>query len=272
MATMEAISRCVSGLAVHKKTVVACRRRVPDGGQGEKAGKTFGTTTASLLAWLAWLGEWQLTRVALESTGVYWQPVWNIREGQGALLLVNARHLKTVPGRQTAVKDGEWSAPLLHYGLLRASVVPSPQVRQWRDFPRHRTQRIEQHTSVVNRRHKVLEDANSKLSTGLSDLRGVSGRRLLRALAAGESAPAVLGAMGDKRLQATPEARHESLRGKVHEHHRCMWETLRDQVDLLEQPLPRLDERIEAQMGPFAAAIHRLATIDGLDRRGAQNL
>jgi transposase len=272
MATMEAIYRCVSGLDVHKKTVVACRRRLHDGGQVEKEVKTFGTTTASLLALLAWLGEWQVTHVALESTGVYWKPVWNILEGQVELLLVNARHLKTVPGRKTDVKDCEWIAQLLQYGLLRASFVPSPQVRQWRDLTRHRTKLIDQHTSVVNRLHKVLEDANIKLSTVISDLMGVSGRRMLRALAAGESDPSVLSAMGDKRLQATPEALQESLRGKVHEHHRFMLETLLDQVDFLEQQLTRLDERIEAQMAPFEAAINRLDTIDGIDRRGAQNL
>ena len=272
MATMEAIYRCVSGLDVHKKTVVACRRRLHDGGQVEKEVKTFGTTTASLLALLAWLGEWQVTHVALESTGVYWKPVWNILEGQVELLLVNARHLKTVPGRKTDVKDCAWIAQLLQYGLLRASFVPSPQVRQWHDFTRHRTKRIDQHTSVVNRLHKVLEDANIKLRTVISDLMGVSGRRMRRALAAGESDPAVLGAMGDKRLQATPETLQERLRGKVQEHHRVMLETLLDQVDFLEQQLPRLDGRIEAQMGPFEAAINRLDTMDGIDRRGAQNL
>jgi transposase len=272
MATMEVIYQCVSGLDVHKKTVVACRRRLRDGGEVAKEVKTFGTTTSALLALREWLGEWQVTHVAMESTGGYWKPVWNILEGHVELLLVNARHLKTVPGRKTDVKDCEWIAQLMQYGLLRASFVPSPQVRQWRDLTRHRPKLIEQHTSGVNRLHKVLEDANIKLSTVSSALMGVSGRRMRRALAAGESDPAVLGAMGDKRLPATPEALQDSLRGQVQEHHRFMLETLLDQVDFLEQQITRLDSRIEAQMGPFEAAIPRLDPRDGIDRRGAQNL
>jgi transposase len=272
MDTMEVIYRCVSGLDVHKKTVVACRRRLREGGPVEKEVETFGTTTAELVALREWLGEWAVSHVAMESTGVYWKPIWSLLEGHVELLLVNARHLKTVPGRKTDVKDCEWIAQLLQYGLLKASFVPSPEVRQWRDLTRHRTKLTDQHTSVVNRLHKVLEDANIKLSTVISDILGVSGRRMLRALASGESDPSVLSALGDKRLQATPEELQASLLGQVHEHHRFMLETLLDQVEFLEQQLARLDERIEAQMRPFEAAINRLDTIDGIDRVGAQSV
>jgi transposase len=129
MDTMEVMYRCVSGLAVHKQSVVACRRRLLEGGKVDKEVKTFGTTTASLLALLDWLREWQVSHVAMESTGVYWKPIWNILEGHLDLLLVNARHLKTVPGRKTDVKDGEWIAQLMQYGLLKASCVPSPEIR-----------------------------------------------------------------------------------------------------------------------------------------------
>lgn len=272
MDTMEVIYRCVSGLDVHKKTVVACRRRLLENGKVEKEVKTFATTTASLLALLAWLREWQVSHVAMESTGVYWKPIWNMLEGHMELLLVNARHIKTVPGRKTDVKDCEWIAQLMQYGLLRASFVPSPEVRQWRDLTRHRTKLSDQHTAVVNRLHKVLEDANIKLSTVISDIMGASGRRMLRALADGESDPIALSAMGDKRLKATPEELQASLLGQVQEHHRFMLSTLLDQIDFLEQQMTRLDERIEAQMRPFESAIHRLDTIDGVDRWGAQCL
>lgn len=272
MDTMEAIYQCVSGLDVHKKTVVACRRRLTEGGKVEKEVKTFGTTTSSLLALLDWLREWGVSHVAMESTGVYWKPIWNILEGHMELLLVNARHLKTVPGRKTDVKDCEWIAQLMQYGLLKASFVPSPEIRQWRDLTRHRTKLTDQHTAVVNRLHKVLEDGNIKLSTVISDIMGVSGRRMLRALAAGESDPVVLSAMGDKRLKAPPQELQASLFGHVQEHHRFMLGTLLDQVDFLEQQIARLDERIEAQMRPFEAAINRLDTIDGIDRWGAQCL
>lgn len=272
MDTMEVIYRCVSGLDVHKQSVVACRRRLLEGGKVDQEVKTFGTTTASLLALLDWLREWQVSHVAMESTGVYWKPIWNILEGHMELLLVNARHLKTVPGRKTDVKDCEWIAQLMQYGLLKASFVPSPEIRQWRDLTRHRTKLTDQHTAVVNRLHKVLEDGNIKLSTVISDIMGVSGRRMLRALAAGESDPVVLSAMGDKRLKAPPQELQASLFGHVQEHHRFMLGTLLDQVDFLEQQIARLDERIEAQMRPFEAAINRLDTIDGIDRWGAQCL
>ncbi|ETW92018.1 MAG: hypothetical protein ETSY1_45650, partial [Candidatus Entotheonella factor] len=224
-----------------------------EGGQIEQEVKTFGTTTASLLALLDWLREWQVTHVAMESTGVYWKAIWNILEGHMALLLVNARHIKTVPGRKTDVKACQWIAQLMQYGLLKASFVPRPEVRQWRDLTRHRTKLIDQHTAVVNRLHKVLEDGNIKLSTVISDIMGVSGRRMLRALASGESDPQVLAALGDNRLRATPEALQESLLGHVQEHHRFMLETLLDQVEFLEQQIARLDDRLQEKMSPFEA-------------------
>ena len=150
MDTMEVIYRCVSGLDVHKKTVVACRRRLREGGPVEKEVETFGTTTAELVALREWLGEWAVSHVAMESTGVYWKPIWNLLEGHVELLLVNARHLKTVPGRKTDVKDCEWIAQLLQYGLLKASFVPSPEVRQWRDLTRHRTKLTDQPWTIMS--------------------------------------------------------------------------------------------------------------------------
>jgi transposase len=272
METMDVVYRNVCGLDVHKKTVVACRRRVHSGGKVEKEVKSFATTTAALQALLAWVGEWQISHVAMESTGVYWKPVWNVLEGHVELFLVNARHIKMVPGRTTDVKDCEWIAQLLQYGLLRASFVPSPEVRQWRDLTRHRTKLIDQHTAVVNRVHKTLEDANIKLGAVISDIMGVSGRRMLRAMAAGQEDAATLAALGHERLKATPAALQASLQGKITAHHRFMLETLLDQVEFLEQQLTRLDERIEECMRPFEAQITRPDSLDGVDRRGAQNL
>ena len=272
METMDVIYRSVCGLDVHKKTVVACRRRVQPGGKVEKEVQTFATTTAALLTLVAWMAEWQVSHAAMESTGVYWKPVWNILEGHVALLLVNARHLKIVPGRKTDVKDCEWIAQLLQYGLLRASFVPSPEVRQWRDLTRHRAKLVDQHTAVVNRVHKTLEDANIKLSTVISDLMGVSGRRMLRALAGGEEDVSVLAALGHERLRATPAALQASLQGKLSAHHRWMLTMLLEQVEFLEQQITRLDTHIEEQMRPFAEQLQRLDGIDGIDRRGAQNL
>lgn len=272
METMDVIYRSVCGLDVHKKTVVACRRRVQAGGKVEKAIKTFATTTTALGTLVAWMAEWQVSHAAMESTGVYWKPVWNILEGHVALFLVNARHLKIVPGRKTDVKDCEWIAQLLQYGLLRASFVPSPAVREWRDLTRHRAKLIDQHTAVVNRVHKTWEDANIKLSTVISDIMGVSGRRMLRAMALGEDDVSVLAALGHERLRATPAALQESLQGKLSAHHRFMLTTLFEQVDFLEQQIARLDAHLAEQMRPFEGQLTRLDSIDGLDRRGAQNL
>jgi transposase len=262
----------VGGLDVHKKNVVACRRRFTSRGRVKKEVATFGTTTPQLLALLGWLQEWDVTHVAMESTGVYWKPVWNILEGHVELLLVNARHVKTVPGRKTDVKDCEWIAQLMQYGLLRGSFVPSPQVRQWRDLTRHRIKLTGQRTSVVNRMHKVLEDANVKLSLVISDIVGVSGRRMLRAIVAGETDAVTLSQLGDPKLRASQEALQESLQGKLSEHHRFMLEGLLDQMAFLYAQITRVDARLEEQMRPFAEQIKRLDTIDGIDRVGAQSL
>ena len=197
MDALEAIYANVCGLDVHQKTVVACRRRFRAGGRLKKRSKPSRQRPRSCCRCLS---GWTSGRSAVwrcASTGVSWQPVWNILEGHVDLWLVNARHLKMVPGRKTDVKDGEWIAQLLQYGLLRASVVPSPDVRQWRDVTRHRAKLIDQHTSVVDRVHKTLEDANSKLSSVISDIRGVSGRRMLHALALGQDDVSALCALGD---------------------------------------------------------------------------
>jgi transposase len=272
MEKLEAIYERVCGLDVHKKSAVACRRRFTSSGRIEQDVATFGTTTPQVLALLGWLQEWDVTHVARESTGVYWQPVGHLLAGHVELLLVNARPLKTVPGRNTDVKDAAWIAQLLQYGLLRGSCVPSPDVRQWRAVTRHRSKLMGQRTSVVHRMHKVLEDANVQLSSVISDLTGVSGLRMLRAMVAGETAAEGLSQLGDPKLRASQDAWQESLQGKLTEHHRCMLEGLLEQVAFLEAQIVRVDGRLEEQRRPFEAQLTRLDTIDGIDRVGAQSL
>jgi transposase len=179
---MEAIYPCVAGLDVHQAVIVACRRRLLDDSQVESEVAKFGATTRELHRLGAWLAEWGVRQVAMESRGVLWQPVWNLLEGQFELRLVNAQHLKKVPGRKTDVTDAEWIAQCLQCGLLRASFVPNEQVRAWRDLTRQRTKLWDMRTAVVKGIHKVLEQANLKLATVATDVMGVSGRAMLTAL------------------------------------------------------------------------------------------
>src|SRR5215510_7381124 len=199
---MEAIYQSVGGLDVHEETVVACRRRLISDGQAELEIETFRTTSAGLRELLDWLKEWGVTHVAMESTGVYWIPVWNVLEGHFKLVLENAQHLKKVPGRKDDQIDAEWIAQCMQCGLLRGSFVPGAEVRQWRQLTRHRTKLVDQRTSVVNRIHSVLEQGNIKLSKVATDIMGVSGRAMITAMSKGESDPARLAAVAKGRLKA----------------------------------------------------------------------
>jgi transposase len=181
---MEKVYPYCAGLDVHKVTVVACRFSLDQAGRKQKESVTFGTTTAELLRLSDWLTAGQCTHVAMESTGEYWKPVWNILEGNFELLLVNAQHIKRVPGRKTDVQDAEWLAELLQHGLVTASFIPPRAQRERRDLTRQRTQLVRERAGVVNRRQKVLEDANLKVSAVLSDMTGLSGRAILDAIVA----------------------------------------------------------------------------------------
>jgi transposase len=269
---MEAIYECVAGLDVHQATVMACRRRFIGAGQVELEVKEFGTTTRGLRALAHWLGEWGVTHVAMESTGVLWQPVWNVLEGQFQLLLVNAQHIKKVPGRKTDVTDAEWIAQCLQCGLLRASFVPPEQVRQWRDLTRQRMKLLDQHTAVVNRIHKVLEQGNIKLSSVASDVMGVSGRAMLRALIEGQSDATQLAELARGRLRQKRAQLAESLDGQLSQHQRWLLERMLHQVEFLEQEIAAYDARVQELMRPFEATLERLDTIDGVGRRTAENL
>jgi transposase len=270
--SMEVVFKCCAGLDVHSKTVVSCRRIIGPDGKLDRQVRTFGTTTQELLTLAQWLAEGSVTHVAMESTGVFWKPVWNILEGQFEILLVNARHIKQVPGRKTDVKDCEWIAQLLQCGLLRGSFVPPAEIRELRDLTRHRAKLADQHTAVTNRIHKTLEDANIKLGTVASDILGVSGRAMLTAIVTGENRPEVLANLARKRLRSKIPALQEALHGRITEHHRFLLETLLEQLRFLEAQIVRLDRRIAEKTRPFEAALARLDTIPGIARRTAENL
>ena len=241
---METLHRCCAGLDVHKETVVACVRRLDAKGRAHTEVRTFGTVTAELLALLDWLLAAGVTIAAMESTGVYWKPVFNILEGHLGLLLVNAQHIKQVPGRKTDVKDCAWIAQLLQHGLLKASFVPPPAIRELRDLTRQRTQLVREKAAVSNRLQKVLEDANVKLGSVASDILGASGRDMLRALIAGvDSAEALANLARGVLRDKLPQLRL-ALQGRVTEHHRFLLQLHLDQVAQLEGLIGRLEGRI----------------------------
>jgi transposase len=198
---VDTLNRCCAGLDVHKETVVACVRRLDEGGKVRQEVRTFRTETSGLLALADWLTDEGVTHAALESTGVYWKPVWNVLEGVIELLLVNAEHIKQVPGRKTDVKDCQWIAQLLQHGLLKPSFVPDRPQRDLRDLTRQRVQLVRQKVQVANRIQKTLEDANIKLASVATDVLGVSGRDMIRALANGEGDPVVLADLARQKLR-----------------------------------------------------------------------
>jgi transposase len=269
---MDILYRCCAGLDVHKKTVVACVRRIDVAGQARQEIRTFGTMTGDLLALSDWLAEQGVEQVAMESTGVYWKPVFNILEGRFAVMLVNAQHIKQVPGRKTDVKDCAWIAQLLQHGLLRASFVPPPPIRELRDLTRQRSQLVAEKATAANRVQKVLEDANIKLASVATDVLGVSGRDMLEAIIAGEDDAEKLADKARKRLRHKIPALQTALRGRVTEHHRFQLRLLLDHVTHLEELIGRLGARIEEVTAPFAEAVERLTTIPGVEQRAAETV
>lgn len=270
---MEPVLRRCCGLDVHQKTVVACRRILDEEDHLQQEVRTFGTMTAELLAMSDWLAEAEVTHVAMESTGVFWKPIWNLLEDRFQILLVNARHIKQVPGRKTDVKDCEWIAQLLQHGLLKASFVPDRPQRELRDLTRHRAKLVGEKSSVVNRIHKTLEDANIKLGSVASDILGVSGRDMLAAMAGGEDDPEKLAELARRRMRGKIPVLCLALEGRVTEHHRFMLATLLDHLHFLEKQIARLDKRIDRVLpSPFEAAVALLVSIPGVQKRSAENI
>ena len=269
---MDTLHPHCAGLDVHKDTVVACVRHQPPRGRARTEVRTFATHTAGLLELADWLAAEGVTHAAMESTGVYWKPVFNILEGRLAVMLVNAQHIKQVPGRKTDVKDCAWIAQLLQHGLLRASFVPPSPIRELRDLTRQRSQLVAEKATAANRIQKVLEDANIKLASVATDVLGVSGRDMLEAIIAGEDDAEKLADKARKRLRNKIPVLQTALRGRVTEHHRFQLRLLLDHVTHLEELIGRLGGRIEAVMAPAAEAVERLTTIPGVQRRAAETV
>jgi len=259
--------RC-AGLDVHKKTVTACVI-TPEG----REVRTFGTMTAELLALSDWLQNQGCTHVAMESTGVYWKPIYNLLEGTGMqLLVVNARDIKAVPGRKTDVKDAEWIADLLRHGLLRGSYIPDRSQRELRELVRYRRDLIRERAREVNRIQKVLEGANIKLGDVAADVLGKSGRAMLEAMIAGKTDPQELAQLAQGRLKSKKETLGKALHGVVGSHQRMLLSTQLQHIDFLDGQIERLSQEIEERMRPFENALAAADTIHGIGRRTAEEV
>jgi transposase len=266
---MEVVHEVCCGLDVHKKSVTACvlwasgRRRQT---------RAFGTFTRELLELGDWLRACGVTHVAMESTGVYWKPVWNLLEGQFEVLLVNAQHIKAVPGRKTDQKDSEWIADLLQHGLLRASFVPPTPIRELRDLTRYRASLAQEINRIANRIQKVLEDANIKLASVATDTLGASGRAMLEAIIQGEQDSQRLAEMSRGLLRNKIPELQEALQGRVTAHHRFMLRELLDHLYFVQSKMQRIEQEVAERLGPFQSEVARLCTIPGVDRVTAWGL
>ena len=258
--------RCC-GLDVHKKSVVACvvtpeLRQI----------RTFGSTTGQLLELADWLRAEEVTHVAMESTGVYWKPVYNLLEEEFTVWVVNAHHIKAVPGRKTDVKDAEWIADLLKHGLVRPSFIPDRPQRELRELVRYRRSLIQERSREVNRIQKVLEGANIKLASVASDALGASGRAMLAAIVVGEEDPKVLADLAKGQLRDKRRELEEALRGMVGPHQRLLLATQLRHIDFLEQEIGRLDAEVAQRLSPFEEELQVVDTIPGIARRGAEGI
>ncbi len=261
---MEAIVERCAGLDVHQATVVACVLRGSAKARPHKELRTFGTTTPELLALRDWLQACGVTQVGMESTGVYWKPVYAVLEEACELIVGNARHIKAVPGRKTDVKDSEWLAQLVRHGLIRRSVVPPGPIRALRDLVRFRRKLVESRTTERNRVLKLLETANLKLASVISDVFGVSGMRMLRAVAAGPAEPTTLADQACGALRTKRAALIAALTGRVESHHRLLLQLHLERLDQVEAQLERLALLITAQLAPYRDAHTRLQEIPGV--------
>jgi len=273
---MEVIHQRVAGLDVHKATVVACVRLMSNRKVSRDC-RTFATTTEGLLALLAWLTECRCTHVAMEATGVYWTPVWKIlSEGAFELIVANPAHIKQVPGRKTDMNDAMWIADLLACGLIRASFVPDEAIQELRSLMRTRKQLVREQTRHVQRIHKTLEEANIKLDEIISDIVGVSGRRMIEAMIAGVRNPHQLAALAHRGIKASPKELYDALHGRLTEHHRFLLKLHLGQWDVLDAAIQNVDQEVDgriermdaatedAQLPPFRELILLLCSIPGV--------
>lgn len=268
---MEVLYTRCAGLDVHKDSVVACVRIARAGRVDQELAK-FGTTTSELLRLGDWLTSHEVTHVAMEATGVYWKPVWHVLEGEFELLLANAAHVKNVPGRKTDLNDATWLADLLAHGLIRGSFVPDTATQDLRALTRTRKQLVREKAQHVQRVQKVLEDANIKLSSVVSDITGMSARAILDALAAGETDPQALASLVKTRIKASRADVVEAVRGHVRAQHRFLLKLHLDQIDALDRSIAALDKEVGEQLASFRAAAENLTTIHGVSDVVAQVL
>jgi transposase len=259
-------------LDVHKDTVVACVRTPGRGGQREQQTRTFGTMTTDLLALRDWLVAMGVTLVGMESTGVYWRPVFYLLEDAVTCWLLNARHLRNVPGHKTDVLDAEWIAQLIEHGLVRPSFVPPKPIRELRDLTRYRKAQIEERGREAQRLDKVLQDAGIKLSSVATDILGRSGRDMLIALVAGTRDPDVLAELARGRLRAKLPALREALNGRFDRHHALLVGEILAKLDYLDEAIGRLSAEVDRLIAPFEAELGLLDTIPGVDRRTAEGV
>lgn len=269
---MEVIYSCCCGLDVHKKTVVACLITSVEGQPPQQEVRTFRTMTVELLALADWLQSAGCTHVAMESTGVYWRPVYNLLEGLFTLLVVNAQHIKAVPGRKTDVKDAAWIAELLRHGLLRGSFIPSKPQRQLRELTRYRTTLVQDRARIINRLQAVLEDANIKLASVVTDIRGVSARAMLEALIAGQHDVTALANMARGRLRTKRDQLEEALCGAFTPHHGFLLTEYLSQLDYFDDAIDRVGITIAQRLVADQEAITLLDTIPGVSQRTAEIL
>jgi transposase len=269
---MEVVYDRCAGLDVHKKNVTACRITPAAGGGWQKERRQFSTMTDELLKLADWLRAGQVTAVAMESTGVYWKPVFNILESEYEVLLVNARHIKYVPGRKSDISDAQWIGELLQHGLLKASYIPEKPQRDLRDLIRYRTSLIQERVRETNRVQKVLEDANVKLASVATNVLGVSGRQMLGALIAGVEDPEALAELAKGRLRAKIPELERALRGRIRDSHRLLLQLHLEHIDDLNSKIESLNEEIDRLIVPFEDEdqLRRLDEIPGVGRDVAQ--
>ena len=269
---MEVVVERCAGIDVHQAQLTVCVRLPGRAGRRSEEHALFGTTTPDLLALADWLGARGVTQVAMEGTGVYWKPVYYVLEDAFELWLVNAQHVKNVPGRKTDTKDAAWLCRLLECGLLRKSFVPPREIRELRDLTRYRKALIRERAAEVNRLHKVLEDAGVKLSSVASDIMGVSGRAMLEALVAGTSDPEALADLAKARLRAKLPALRKALDARFRDHHGFLVAQILAHLDSLEEAIDTVSGRIAAGIAAFQGQLAALLSIPGVQQRTAEVL
>lgn len=269
---MKAIYERVAGLDVHKKVIVACVRFLLPNGESQVEKRNFGAMTVELLALSDWLLSHEISHVAMESTGEYWKPVFNILENNFEVIIVNAQHISKVPGRKTDQSDAEWIAELMQYGLLKASFVPPLGQRELRELTRYRSTFVRERATLSNRVQKVLESANIKLGNVASNVLGVSGRAMLHALIEGQATPSQMAELAKGRLREKREELIQALEGRVKAHHRFVLAELLCQIDNLDEAIARFDKQVEEYCRPFEEAVTLLDTIPGVGRETAENI